>query len=198
MCNGLNEKIWIQMKQAKGLSEDDREIYLFGFTQGAILLLNILTSLCIGTALDMILEVFVYMVCFIPLRIFAGGYHAKTQLRCYIMSSFATVFVLLGIRFLQDYNGTLEWIMLLISTAVIWKLAPVEDANKPLAVTEILEYKARVHKMLLILLIVLGGFVWQKNWVVVSVIMCSFYFLTMILLIGLLAKVKLKIVSKCK
>lgn len=172
------------MKQAKGLSEDDREIYLFGFTQGAILLLNILTSLCIGIALDMLLEVVIYMVCFIPLRIFAGGYHAKTQLRCYIISSFATVFVLLGIRFLQDYNGMLEWIMLLISTVVIWHLAPVEDDNKPLLAVEVLKYKKRVHKILFVLLVISLIFIRQKNQMIISVIICSFCFLSMILVMG--------------
>lgn len=173
------------MKLAKDLSEDDRDLYLFGFTQGIILLLNVLTSLCIGIALGMLLEVMIYMVCFIPLRIFAGGYHAKTQLRCYIMSSFTTVFVLLGIKFLQNYNGTLEWIMLLISTVVIWHLAPVEDYNKPLAIEEKLLYQKRVKKILIILIGV-GALSYALNiQVVMTVGEIAIWFLAIVLLLGL-------------
>lgn len=185
MYEKVLNKIWLQMKLAKDLSEDDRDLYLFGFTQGIILLLNVLTSLCIGIALGMLLEVMIYMVCFIPLRIFAGGYHAKTQLRCYIMSSFTTVFVLLGIKFLQNYNGTLEWIMLLISTVVIWHLAPVEDYNKPLAIEEKLLYQKRVKKILIILIGV-GALSYALNiQVVMTVGEIAIWFLAIVLLLGL-------------
>lgn len=184
MYGKLKESIWIQMKHSKGLSESDRELYIFGFIQGAILLLNILTSLCIGIALDMLLEVVIYMVCFIPLRIFAGGYHAKTQLRCYIMSSFATVFVLLGIRFLQDYNGMLEWIMLLISTVVIWELAPVEDANKPLSFEDQLAYQKKTRSSLVLFFGFMGLFYMLDDYRVISTIEAVFCFLAIVLLMG--------------
>ena len=73
--------IWIRMKEAKELTDEDKEIYLFGLIQGVIFLLNTFTALCIGMILNMLIEVIIYLVCFIPIRIFAGGYHAKTQVR---------------------------------------------------------------------------------------------------------------------
>ena len=126
-------------------------MYLFGFTQGIILLLNIITSLCIGIMMNMLLEVIIYMSCFIPLRIYAGGYHAKTQLRCYVMSSITTVIVMYLSNILQRNSGLVEPIVNIISVCIIWSLAPVEDNNKMLSIEERLVYRKKVRSILTLL-----------------------------------------------
>ncbi len=177
--------IWKQMQLSKGLQEDDKDIYLFGVYQGAILLLNICTALIIGVALNMLLEIVIYLICFLPLRIFAGGYHAKTQLRCYIMSSFTTVIILLVIQFLQQQESIWEFLSYFVSFGVIWRYAPVADANKPLLEKEKVNYRKKVHKVLLLLTGIAALTYFLRFNIIATVIEVSVCFLSVILLMGI-------------
>lgn len=173
------------MQLSKGLDDSEKDIYIFGLYQGAILLLNICTALIIGVILNMFLEIVVYLICFIPLRIFAGGYHAKTQLRCYIMSSVTTVFILLGIRYLQQYNSIWEFICYVLAFGIIWRLAPVADANKPLLDEEQISYRKKVRRNLVFLTAIAVLFYFLREPMVMAVIEISVCFLSIILIMGL-------------
>lgn len=177
--------IWKQMQLSKGLQEDDKDIYVFGVYQGAILLLNICTALLIGVALNMLLEIVIYLICFLPLRIFAGGYHAKTQLRCYIMSSFTTVIILLGIQFLQQQESIWEFLSYFVSFGIIWRFAPVADANKPLLEKEQVNYQKKVRKVLLLLTGIAALTYFLGFNIITTVIEVSVCFLSLILLMGI-------------
>lgn len=177
--------IWKQMQLSKGLQEDEKDIYLFGVYQGAILLLNICTALLIGVALNMLLEIVIYLICFLPLRIFAGGYHAKTQLRCYIMSSFTTVIILLVIQFLQQQESIWEFLIYFVSFGVIWRYAPVADVNKPLLENEQVNYRKKVHKVLLLLTGIAALTYFLRFDIITTVIEVSVCFLSVILLMGI-------------
>lgn len=185
MTEKLLDGIWKQMQLSKGLDDSEKDIYIFGLYQGAILLLNICTALIIGVILNMFLEIVVYLICFIPLRIFAGGYHAKTQLRCYIMSSVTTVFILLGIRYLQQYNSIWEFICYVLAFGIIWRLAPVADANKPLLDEEQISYRKKVRRNLVFLTAIAVLFYFLREPMVMAVIEISVCFLSIILIMGL-------------
>ncbi len=177
--------IWKQMQLSNGLEENDKDIYIFGVYQGAILLLNICTALIIGVALNMLFEIVIYLICFLPLRIYAGGYHAKTQLRCYIMSSFTTAIILLGIQFLQQQESILEFMGFVVSFGIIWRFAPVADANKPLLEKEQVSYQKKVRKVLLLLTGISVLTYFMNFRIVATVIEVSVCFLSIILLMGI-------------
>lgn len=75
---------------------------------------------------------FWFVLGFAPLRSMAGGYHAKSHLRCYAISSGLFAFVLI----VEKYVDLHECILVYLS-AVAWILvlryAPVEAANKQLS-----------------------------------------------------------------
>ena len=119
------ENVWKEIKAAGNVDEEDKEIYLFGIYQGLIFLLNVVTALLTGIILDMFLESVLFLICFIPLRIFAGGYHAKTQFRCYVMSTVTTVILLYLIAFLQKNMGVDVIAVYIVAACIIWKFAPV-------------------------------------------------------------------------
>ncbi len=179
------------MQLAKGLDDSDKDIYIFGIYQGAILLLNIVTALSIGIILNMFLEIVLYLIFFLPLRIFAGGYHAKTQLRCYIMSTVTNVFILLGIGFLQHNKSIWELLYFIISFCVVWRLVPVADANKPLLPEEHLKYQKKVRGTLVLLASIAALAYVSGIEVVTAVIEMSVCFLAIILLMGILKNRKI-------
>ena len=45
------------------------------------------------------------MVTYIPIRVYAGGYHARINLRCYIFS----VLMLIGVSYTLKFNLLQKW-----------------------------------------------------------------------------------------
>lgn len=142
------------------VNSEDKELYTYGLRQGALMLLNILTILIVGKIFGMMWQSVVFMVTYIPLRTYAGGYHARTQLKCYISSVVLIVAVLLAIRFIPWTNLIMITISI-ISGLIIYILSPMEDSNKPLDAAEVKVYGRKARMILgfefgaLILLIIL-------------------------------------------
>lgn len=120
----------------------DRELYEYGIRQGSLMVINLLTALLIGLYMGMILQSIVFMLAYIPMRTYAGGYHASTQLRCYLLSIPFMLIVLHGIRMIPwsgyTCSGTLFFIGL-----VLYKFAPVENVNRPFSKTEFMVFRKR-------------------------------------------------------
>ena len=126
----------------KGEGSDENELYIFGVNQFLNMLLNILTALFIGILFGETLQIVLFMLAYIPLRSYAGGWHSRTPLRCYIFS----VIMLIAVSVSMKNLSGAEWIYYFILAAavlVVLILAPVEDRNKPLDEIEHKVYKRR-------------------------------------------------------
>ncbi|GEM_PF-2215752 len=86
------------------INSEDIELYTYGIQQGLLILLNILTIVIVGQIFGMLLQSVAFMISYIPLRIYAGGYHARTPAGCYIGSVILIVAVLLGIKLIPWTN----------------------------------------------------------------------------------------------
>ncbi|MDF2611656.1 MAG: putative processing-secretion protein [Lachnospiraceae bacterium] len=124
------------------ITYQDKDLYTYGLKQGFLMILNIITAILIGILFGMVWQSLVFLLAYIPLRTYAGGYHAKTQLRCYLFSIVIMSAALLGIK-LIPLTSFICLIITLISGGVIFLLAPVEDRNKPLDQTERKVFKSR-------------------------------------------------------
>ncbi len=124
------------------IKDEDREIYRYGIQQGLTIILNLVTTLLIGLVCDMIWQSIVFTAAYIPLRSFAGGYHAKTPTKCYIFSIVLMLAVLLAMK-LVPFTVFICSIMLSVSGVIILLLAPVEAHNKPLDKAEQKVYRKR-------------------------------------------------------
>ncbi|MBE6844952.1 MAG: hypothetical protein E7508_04460 [Ruminococcus sp.] len=117
------------LEQQNRFPSEEKEVYRYGIQQGLNLGLNILTTLIIGCLCGMLFPSILFLVCYMPLRSFCGGYHAKTHIRCYIYSVIMITCILLISRYFT-FNTLVYEILVLISFIVIMLLAPVEDKNK--------------------------------------------------------------------
>lgn len=124
------------------VSEEDRAIYEYGFWQGMVLIVNTLSIMAFGLLLGMLWQSLVFTVAYSILRIHAGGYHAKTQGGCYILSMLLITTALLAIKWVA-WNALHCLIITFLSGVIIFVLAPVEDHNKPLDEIEQKEYRKR-------------------------------------------------------
>jgi len=130
------------------ISREDKDIYRYGIQQGMIALLNLGTTMIIGMVFGRLLESILFMAAYIPLRSYAGGYHAKTAVRCYFFSIVMMSAVLWVMRYVM-YYGLICGCLTAISGSVIWFLVPVEDRNKPLDDVEKVVYRKRARGMVL-------------------------------------------------
>lgn len=124
------------------IQEEDKDLYKYGVEQICNIILNILTTVVIGTLFGMILEILIFMFAYIPLRIYAGGFHAKTPFRCYLCSVAITVIALSVMKFIE-FPYFICIIIVAASSTVILKVAPIEDKNKPLDSTEKIVFRKR-------------------------------------------------------
>ena len=142
------EHLVVKLINDGAIEEDDREIYEYGFHHGIILLINIACTLLIGILMHMFWEVILFMLTYIPLRTNAGGFHAKTQLRCFVYSNLFVVAILFFAHSLVGWNRVL-FVLAVASIGIIIPLAPVEDQNKPLDEMEVKVYGRKARRILL-------------------------------------------------
>lgn len=149
----IAERITENMEDNHIIKHDDRELYIYGFNQGLNILLNLITTLVVGLLFRNILELAIFIAAYIPLRSFAGGYHAKTPLRCYIYSIIMIILVSVGMKYLL-FVDMVYYVILAISALIIFVLSPAEDKNKPLDKIELKVYRKRTSLILLVELII--------------------------------------------
>lgn len=132
------------LEQQNKFAPEDKEVYRYGIQQGLNLALNILTTIIIGVLCRMLYQSLLFLICYMPLRSFCGGYHAKTHLRCYIYSVIMIASILLVAKY-TAFNIVLSEVLVLISLIIIIILAPVEDENKKLDSVEKGVFRKRAY-----------------------------------------------------
>ena len=132
------------LEQQNKFAPEDKEVYRYGIQQGLNLTLNILTTIIIGVLCGMVYPSLMFLICYMPLRSFCGGYHAKTHLRCYIYSVIMITCILLVAKY-TAFNIVLSEVLVLISLIIILLLAPVEDENKKLDNVEKRVFRKRAY-----------------------------------------------------
>ncbi|MBO4375660.1 MAG: accessory gene regulator B family protein [Lachnospiraceae bacterium] len=119
-------------------NSEERELVAFGLRRLVKMTISILAIGIIGAIWGVALYLYIFMGTFACLRVFAGGFHMKTELSCGIISSLFVVGNAMLIRFMPSefYSNVGLLIFTLILSALIWIICPVENANKRLYVSE--------------------------------------------------------------
>lgn len=68
------------------IKNEDKEIYKYAFNIILSSLIHIATVMILGLCFNLLIESLTFYCAYIVIRKFAGGYHAKTPTRCYIVS----------------------------------------------------------------------------------------------------------------
>lgn len=117
------------------LKQEDFDVYVYYIDSLLAKVFFYLLLLIIATCFHIIPITIFYYLGFIPFRYTAGGYHAKTELRCTVMS-----WLVYGLSMLAVVKwGAGSWVPLfsvftvLLVTIVAWRLAPLDHFNKPVS-----------------------------------------------------------------
>lgn len=114
-------------------SKEKINVYKYGFELLISTVLNISGIILISIILGGIEGAALFCMAFIPLRLTAGGYHAKHHWSCILgFNIIFLVFILLHHYMNIEYAFPYSLAAIAISALLVWSLAPVEAVNKPL------------------------------------------------------------------
>lgn len=151
MLRKLSNKLTQRLVNNEIITTEEFDIYVYGFELLLSFLFSTSIILIVGLCLRCMIETIFFLVIFISLRSFTGGYHALTYTFC----NFVTFTVYGVIMLLSNYLPiSIKLFLLLLLTGIIVLIvfAPVKNPNKI-----ILPQKSIQHKVTSILLFVAFG-----------------------------------------
>lgn len=140
------------------ISNEDKEVVQYGLEQGMYSLSGIIVTLITGYFLNVFSQSIIFLVAFIPLRIFVGGYHASTRKRCTIISAILMFSILIWLR-LWNLSKEQTLILGIIECTFLFFTIPVDGQLQ----LEPIERKIYKKKGRIILLIEIAIFIGTQN-----------------------------------
>ncbi len=124
------------------IQEEDIDTCRYGLNIFISSAIEIISILLIAVFVGNFFETFLLFLAFIPLRIYAGGYHANTKLRCYLISlGVYYIFTMIMNMLLQDTYWTVNLLTTLFSLTMVLISAPVIHKNKYINKIELKYYR---------------------------------------------------------
>jgi len=139
------------------ISTEDREVYEYSFEILFSTVLSLIAVAVIAILSKTVYYTVLYLAGFIPLRLFAGGYHAKNHFRCFIalmIVYFAFTFTLFIIP--VEYFIIVIIMGSLLSTLLVFLVAPSEEKKRPFTRKEAVRFR-RVSRISIIVYVTLIG-----------------------------------------
>ena len=158
--NSLAKYLCNKAIAVNAIEPEEKDLYMYAFSLLISSTYTWGTFILLGLFFDSLIAAICYMLFFIPLRIFCGGYHRESYCKCYTSSLFLflTVFFISKVPFLEKINLGLL-IALPFTIWFIWKFAPLEDSNKPLNNYEITKY-SKISKSVLSIDVTIVFLIW--------------------------------------
>ncbi len=157
----MTDRLLEQMIKWNIIRSEDEEIYRFGLEGLLLKSVHYMSYLFIAFLFREMISFLLFFTAFLLLRKNAGGYHAKTRRRCYIISCATVICVLTAMQMISKWTNAAIIAVGLILTAdlIICMEAPVDNKNRLLDEEE----KKYFRKRCLGLLAVVNVFFWLLN-----------------------------------
>lgn len=175
MINHLSKSIALFFAKKNIISRDELDSYIYGFQIIFSTIFNYSVIVLIMIYTGKFIETVIYICSVFTLRHHTGGYHAKTPMRCCLLSAFVYILVLFALNLTTYTYGIVCAILLLIPSFIcILKFAPIVHKNNPVS-DKSLKYHKK-YSVLFSVLIVL---------ITIVFILIKKYGLAMILTLGM-------------
>ena len=126
-----------------GMADESRKtVYVWGLSYILNTIFNISLFALTGIITGMLAETVLFTAAYIALRIYAGGFHASTPLRCCVFS----LLLLSGALVMVSYAakmGMIFYVLTAMSVLTITFMSPVGSENKPLSSAECEKYRRK-------------------------------------------------------
>jgi len=139
---------------------EDREIYEYCFEILLSTLICITTLIIMAIISNTIAYTSLFFAGFIPLRLVAGGYHAKTHFRCYVLLMVTYSMFILSLYMIPVEHLTYFVIpCAIVSVILIFIFAPSADKNKPISAKDLQRFRIISRIIAIICIILVNGLV---------------------------------------
>lgn len=193
MISKLSEQLAERMLSSDRISDEDRELYIYGLFMLLSHLMFFIIACLFGGILNCIFESILFYFAFQFIRKYAGGYHAKTETRCEVMTTLSILACIVVIRLSKSYDfQTILLIISAVSAVCIFALCPLDTFEKPLSEKEFKHFR-KISWMILftIIAIIIVSYVFRFK--VLLVPCCLSLILESILIVaGKIKKVSIK------
>ncbi|MBM7615500.1 accessory gene regulator ArgB-like protein [Alkaliphilus hydrothermalis] len=133
MIEKISKRLTIRLIDEGVVSLDEFEIYHYGMQLLLATLMEGFGLLILGILTGKVIETVLFVLMFGLLRIFAGGIHAGSYLKCFIVTA---IVVFIGVQVVEilQYNFGFNFmlIMLIITNTIVYIFSPIDSPNKPL------------------------------------------------------------------
>lgn len=121
------------------IEKDESEIYTYGYETLLYGIMDLFITIALGLVFKRLFASIVYYVMFVTVRMYMGGYHADSYIKCKTLFIFITISVL-GVSYIEFplYGDVL---ILLLYLLTVYFLCPIENPNKPIRKTEKQKYR---------------------------------------------------------
>ena len=184
MFHNLAVDIAFLLIKNKIVDIQQRNIYVYALEvillNGSLLIVFLIASLLCGAMINFL----AYLIFFLPIRIFSGGYHAKSIESCFVLSTIMYGLSIAITFFFPLLYQNWKWIIAgVISILVILVLSPMVNENNPL--TESQQKRNRIIVCILLAAdLVVFILSYNFNWRIASNVLVFIVFDALLLLIG--------------
>ena len=130
------------------LPEEEREIAEFGLNQGLVLIGGLGLAVIAGWLMGIPGQAVLFLILSYILRVFAGGYHATTPVRCGIVSAVSILICYFCIKYVM-LPPVLLHVLTLAAGLFLLRFVPVDTANKELDEKEEQAYGRTARRIVL-------------------------------------------------
>jgi len=131
MTRQLAEFCVDKFKDYREISEGNGHILIYGMEALIASVVGILLTIIISIVWKVKFAWIPFVISFSSIRCVAGGFHASTHLKCYIVSSLSYMACVICDK-LTDFGPGIFAVCITIAAVIIIIFSPVESPNKPL------------------------------------------------------------------
>lgn len=135
-------KLITWMIDMQAITEEDRELYEYAAYSFFITMAPLMLVILFGSFMGFLVESILFIIPFMAIRKFSGGYHMKSPITCFVISCFLLLFcIILSYNLIYDRKVI---IVLLISSISLMIFSPIDSENRRLDWQERKHYKKTV------------------------------------------------------
>lgn len=157
---------------------------------------HVITVITLGLCFNLLVESLVLYFSFIAIRKFAGGYHAKTPVRCYLFSFASNIIILCLVKWLSSINTLFIFIFIifeLLCVVLILLISPLDTENNPLTGQEKKMYRM-LTSIITILIFIISSLCFFKGYINIgSSMICGVVMSALVLLMRKIQIINMRI-----
>lgn len=156
MIERLVDKIVNQQLENETISREEVDIYKYGYYLLLEIIMNIIIAIFIGFIFRDIKTVIIFLLIYIPLRTYSGGWHANRLWKCTLISNFILIIAeIIANCWIQYVSLSVSLLIVICCVVIILFMSPVDTETKRLNDIEKKIYKRKTHVIVVVQMCIL-------------------------------------------